>query len=216
MEPEANGPELRSRAVDRRETTLTWPGCSLREFLIAFFVISHFALGLLSILPQRSKIWGLPAFRAVGIFYRNNRLDQSWTMFSPPPTMSESLQYSVKLPGGWTPLIPLSSFALDEVKHRLVEPRGMFRLVSFLRVTAADKIPGGLSETSSRALYYQQLSYYFCRGDGNIPDIVAIRFYLVGRGVPDFFDTDKYGQPLPDSSEFDYQIPLYEQICSPR
>lgn len=213
MESEANPPEPGSKATGRRETMSAETRSRLWESLIVFFVISHFALGLLCTLPSRSKFWRLPVFREAGIFYRSNRFDQSWTMFSPPPRMRESVQYSVRLPGGWTPLVSLSSFALDQVKHRLVQPRGAFRLVSFFRATAADETPGGLSETSFRAFYYQQLSDYFCRGDGKIPEIIGVRFYLVGSGIPDFFDTDNYGQPLPGVSEFDFQLPLYERKC---
>jgi hypothetical protein len=90
----------------------------------------------------------------------------------------------------------------------------MFRVLAFFRASADDKIPDGLSQTSFRAFYYQQISYYFCSGDGKIPGIIGIRFYLVGSGIPHFFDTDKYGQPLPPISEYNSRLPLYEQKCS--
>lgn len=182
--------------------------------LIAVVVTAHFALGLLACLPRNSLAWSLPVFRELGTFYSSNRLDQSWKMFSPPPRVKESVEYSLHLPGGWTGLIPLNAFAADQVKRRLVQPRGMFRVMAFSRAISSDRIPGGVTETSARALYYQQLSDYFCRGDGHVPGLVGIRFYMVGSRVPHFSDTDKYGRPLRAISEDDFQYPLYEQDCA--
>jgi hypothetical protein len=214
MGPATAHPEIELSGQETDDAALARRRWNAWEMVIAFFVISHFAVGLLSTLPQRSKIWGIPVFRVFGSFYRNNRFDQSWGMFSPPPNMRESIQYSLHLPGGWSGLISPSSVPLEQVQRGLVQPRGMFRLVSFLRARASDKTPDGLNERSSRALYYQQLSDYFCRGDGRIVGIIGIRFYLVGKGVPDFFDRGKYGEPLPPISDFDFQLPLYEQKCA--
>jgi hypothetical protein len=179
-----------------------------------FVVASHFALGLFACLPRNSKIWSLPVLRELGNFYRDNRLDQSWSMFAPPPRTKDLVQYSLHLTDGWTSLIPLNSFAADQVRRRFIQPRGMFRVMAFSRSISSDKAPGGMTETSARALYYQQLSDYFCRGDGLVPGLVSIRFYIVGSKIPYYLDTDRYGQPLPPISDYNYQLPIYEQECA--
>lgn len=188
----------------------------LSQTIVAGLVVLHFSLGLLATIPPRSRIWTVPLLRTARAFYTHNRLDQSWSMFAPPPRVNTQIQYAVEFADGWTDLVPVQSFAMDQVKHRLVQPRGAFRLVTFLRSTASDQLPSGLPATGERAFYFQQLADFFCVGNGRIPGAVTVRFYLVGRRAPYFFTTDEFGRPHPPVRDFDFQQPLYEQACPPR
>lgn len=187
---------------------------SWKELAIVGLLVLHFLLGLVSVLPRQSKVWNLPALEHVGRFYETHRLGQRWNMFSPPPQHKRSIHFALQFPEGWTDLVELDGFASRQIKGVLIQPRGMFRLKAFLRASNRDSIPAGLSERSGRAFYYQQLTEYFCRGDGRIPGLIGIRFYLVGRTPPHFFGQGPYGQPLPPASDLDFQEPLYEQECS--
>jgi hypothetical protein len=184
-----------------------------REPLIAGIVVFHFTIGLLTGLPERSHLWSVPGLQRVAVFYARHTLDQMWSMFSPPPRGRYTIHYAVQFPTGWTELLPLDEVS-DRIAGRIVQPRGAFRLMVFLRSVNADTTPGGLTERSDRAFYYQQLSDFFCRGVGRIPDAVAIRFYVVGRTPPNFFTTDRWGQPLSPPADLDFELPLYEQRCA--
>ena len=180
---------------------------------IAGLVILHFSLGLLATVPPRSVIWTIPFLRTASALYSHNRLDQSWSMFAPPPRLQTQIHYAVEFADGWTDLVPLQAFAMAQVKGRLVQPRGVFRLVTFLRSTSSDQIPSGLKADGERAFYYQQLADFFCEGDGKVAGALTIRFYLVGHRTPYFFPTDQFGRPEPPLGDFDFQQPLYEQSC---
>jgi hypothetical protein len=186
---------------------------SWTEPVIAALVVAHLVLGIAAALPSRSRLWHVPVLGSLAAWYASHNLDQQWSMFSPPPRRRQSIQYALRFADGWTDLIALDPYT-SEVTGRLVQPPGAFRLIVHLRATNGDSIPGGLSDRSARAHYYQELADYFCRGAGRIPDLVAIRFYLVAHTPPHFFETDQYGQPLPPPTDFDAQLALYEQECA--
>lgn len=181
---------------------------------IGGLVVLHFLLGLLVTLPRRSEIWQIPVLTAAGAFYGRHRLDQSWSMFAPPPRVDTEIQYAVRFADGWTELVSLEGFATRQIKGTLVQPRGVFRLATFLRATSSDQLPSGLAGDGGRLFYYQQLADFFCAGDGRIPGAAAIRFYVVGHHAPYFFATDPYGLPEPPITDYEFQQPLYEQACS--
>jgi hypothetical protein len=197
------------RGVDRWRSSLP----ALRQATIASLVALHFALGLLATVPRRSRIWTLPVLATAGNLYSHYRLDQSWSMFAPPPQVNTTIHYAVEFPDGWTELVSLNAFAVDQVRHTLVQPRGTFRLVTFTRSSNADQLPSGLQPGGERAFYFQQLADYFCAGDGRIRGALRIRFYLVGHRAPYFFATDQFGRPQPPLRDSDFQQPLYEQAC---
>jgi len=203
-------PETGTPGADRRLSLFA----SWKEPVIVGLVILHFLLGLASVLPRKSKVWDLPALEHLGRLYGSHRLGQRWNMFSPPPQHKRSIHFALQFSEGWTDLVELDDVASRQIKGVLIQPRGMFRLKAFLRASNRDSLPAGLSQKSGRAFYYQQLADFFCRGDGRIADLIAIRFYLVGKTPPHFFDEGPHGQPLPPASDLDFQEPLYEQECS--
>lgn len=184
--------------------------------LIPLLVGLYYALGVLFMIPANSHLWEIPVVSRVGSFFVKHSLDQKWLMFSPPPRMRRSLAFVVEFDDGWSELTSLDGFVQDQVRGTLVQPRGAFRLLNFLRAAPADSIPGGLTETSLRAFYFQQISEFFCRGDGAIPGARTIRFYLVGETPPNFLDLDRWGEPLEEPSDWDFRTPLYEQACTGR
>src|SRR5262249_5352603 len=136
---------------------------SRKEPVIVGLVALHFALGVAAGIPARSRLWTVPVLGSVAAWYAAHNLAQQWSMFSPPPGRRQSIHYALRFADGWTDLIALDPYT-SEVTGRLVQPPGVFRLIVHLRATNSDSLPGGLSEKSARAHYYQELADYFCRG----------------------------------------------------
>jgi len=174
----------------------------------------HLVLGVVAGLPWRSLVWQIPVLAPSLAFYQRNHLDQRWSMFSPPPRRYTSIFYAIQFPEGWTQLQDLEGFAVEQAQGRVLQPRGAFRLMVHLRSTNADTLPIGLTPTSDRAFFYQELSDYFCRGAGRIPGALTIRFYVVGKTPPPFFEQDLYGRPVAPAADSDFVEPLYEQSCA--
>ena len=212
MEAAATTPSAHASAPRRGGRLLA----SWRERAIAALVGLHFCLGLAAGIPWRSHVREIPLLGSVLRFYERNHLDQRWSMFSPPPYRYNAIFYSVHFPEGWTELQNLEDFAVQQVRRRIVQPRGAFRLMVHLRSVSADTMPAALTPRSSRAFYFQQLTDHFCRGAGRIPGALAFRFYVVGKTPPHFFERDRFGQPLPPPADSDFVEPLYEQTCAAR
>lgn len=185
----------------------------MREPLIFGAVLVHFVLGLLAGLPSRSKIRDIPVLGRLCALYHGLNWTQRWSMFAPPAQANQDLQYSVLLPSGWTPLISVEKIILERSYGRLILPRGAFRVLVHLRQNNQDLPTRKVGVSSVRAHYYEKLCDFYCRGAGKIPDAVKIRLYFVSKGIPPFFEMDENGDPSPPASDWDSQVPLYEQTC---
>jgi hypothetical protein len=151
-------------------------------------------------------------FRQIHEFNDALRLKQYWKMFSPPGKAAGTLAGTFRFDQGWTELV-----VLGEVFHRrdpgqIIATRGHSRVHNHLRSHAAvDRGGGGLP--LSRQLFFDNLGLFYCRGIGRIPDLRAVRFYVIRRGIPPFHARDTNGHPAPPAEALDEQIPLYELQC---
>jgi hypothetical protein len=129
------------------------PGGSARwpRRWIASVVALHFLASLVAALPAESPVWRLSAPRHLRLAYVSHSLDQRWTMFAPPPRQDYSIHAALRLPEGWTEMFRLDGFASTRLRGVIFQPRGLFRLRSFLRPSSRDL--DGLHDRSFRAFY---------------------------------------------------------------
>ena len=184
----------------------------LRQKLIVAFVFVHFAMGSFLAIPSHYLIRQLPVLSDVAHYYDLLMgFDQGWLMFSPPPNVNRILNYATITKKGCGVLVDPFSEVRKEMQHSLIVPRGATRLLTFLRSSSKDL---SLAESKMRQFYFQQFSNYYCFGDGKISGLKKIRFYLVTEGMAQFYNKDQYGRSLPEASDYDSVIPIYERDCS--
>jgi hypothetical protein len=181
--------------------------------LVVVAVVAHFFFGFVAVLTERNHLFKIAPLRWGALLYSYLHFEQKWDMFAPPPRDADTIQYSLHLPTGWTELIDIGAPYFIQQKNRLTMPRGLSRIVAFYRASAEDARPERFNGWNLRSFYYQQLADYFCRGDGKISGLRGIAFYHVVVGLPDFFEKDELGQPLPPPSSFDARQRIYMESC---
>jgi len=185
-----------------------------RQTLICVCILAYFVVGTISLTPKRSPIQSAlaPLFTA----FRFIDMEQTWPMFSPPPQANSKLLYAVEYEEGWSSLVDVAAPSVETLQNNFVQPRGLFRVSSHLRVSVMKDLKRErLHEKDGRAFYYQQLADYFCQGDGKIEGIKTIRLYVATKSMVPYADDE----PLPDdlkenSSELTAQKQIYEQSCA--
>ena len=65
-----------------------------------------------------------------------------------------------------------------------------------------------------RKIYYTAISNYYCIGDGKIPGLEKIRFFLDIKTMPYYFEIDDEKLFRPNHKEVDEIRPVYERDCS--
>ncbi len=186
----------------------------MREPFIGALVLLHFVIGLLCFFEPPSTVRSVPALGALMDFYDTFDFAQTWRMFAPPAQTADELAYSFLFSRGWTPLLPMNRFLEEQAAGRRFLPRGYLRLANHLRHPNFHK--KSLKEEPFFYMYFQELSAFFCFGDGALPDLQAIRFYSVVKGIPPFFKTDRRGHPLPKAEDYDKVEAIYERGCHDR
>ena len=199
--------ERKHRSFER-----TWS--RIRRPLIAGALVIHFATGILCFLQPPCALLEVPALATFIAAYQNLDLAQTWRMFAPPSQTSDEVQLSMQLNGGWTPLIPLDGFLVEQGTGRTFLPRGYLRLANHFRHPIFQK--KRLQDELFYFQYFQAMSAFFCFGDGEVPHLEKIRFYSVTKGIEPFFRLDNQGHPLPEAKDFDSIEALYERSCEVR
>ena len=196
----------------RRSCERAWR--RVRRPLIASFLIIHFATGILCFLQPPCALLDVPALAGLISVYQNLDLAQTWRMFAPPSQTLEEVQYSMQLNGGWTPLLPLDQFLIEQGSGRTFLPRGYLRLANHFRHPLFQK--KRLKDEVFYFQYFQAMAAFFCFGDGKIPQLEKVRFYSVVKGIDPFFRVNEEGHPMPKARDFDSTEALYERSCAAR
>ncbi len=186
----------------------------MRRPLIASAVVIHFVLGILCFLQPPCALLEAPGVAALVGTYQDLDLAQTWRMFAPPSQTIDEVHFSAELPDGWTKLLPLENFLVEQGAGRTVLPRGYLRLANHFRHPIFQKKK--LKDEVFYFQYFQALAAFFCYGDGAIPQLRKIRFYSVTKGIEPFFSSDGAGHPLPKASDFNQVEALYERSCQTR
>lgn len=186
-----------------------WKGA--RRPLIGVCVSLHFLIGLLCFLEPPAAVLEIPGLPAAIEFYKMRDFPQTWRMFAPPSQTVDEMAYSLQFAGGWTPLLPAQRFLEEQGEGRFFLPRGYLRLANHLRHPIFQE--KRLTEEPFYLLYFQEMSAFFCFGDGAIPGLQAVRFYSSVKGIPPFFATDGKGHALPKAEDYDMIEALYERRC---
>lgn len=189
-----------------------WKG--VRKPVIGTCVALHFLVGLLCFVEPPAAVLEVPGLPVALEFYRLRDFSQTWRMFAPPSQTIDDMGYSMEFASGWTPLLPADKFLKEQGEGRFFLPRGYLRLANHLRHPIFQKEK--LRDEPFYFLYFQEMSSFFCFGDGAIPGLKAIRFYSVVKGIPPFFETDSQGHSLPKAEEYDKTEALYERQCEDR
>jgi len=188
---------------------------SWKKRLIFIAVILHFLVGIMAAFPPNyyiSQYLTYTPFYPFIKLYSFLDILQHWTMFCPPPREAVHVKYSAHTAAGWSPFIePFVELGEKFEKSFLVVPQGLTRILVFLRSTDLDL---NLEKVRLRKFYFYQMSNYYCFGDGKIPGLLGIRFFLDIKPVPYFYPNDEYGNPLPLASTKDNQVWIYERDCS--
>lgn len=186
----------------------------IRNRVIGCGVFLHFAIGLLCFMQPPSALLEIPGVPPLIELYGRWDFPQTWRMFAPPSQTVDEIGYALEFKGGWTDLLLLSEFLKEQAAGRVVLPRGYIRVADHLRHPVLRR--KRLEDEPFYFHYFQQLSAFFCFGDGALPGLEAIRFYSVSKGLPPFFSDDGRGNPLPAAGDYDKVMPLYERACSDR
>ena len=157
----------------------------VRRPLIAGALIIHFITGVLCFLQPPCALLEVPAVAGLISLYQNLDLAQTWRMFAPPSQTVDEVHYSMQLPEGWTGLLPLENFLVEQAADRTVLPRGYLRVANQFRHPIFQK--KRLKDDIFYFQYLQAMAAFFCFGDGHIPNLRTIRFYSVTKGVDPFF-----------------------------
>jgi hypothetical protein len=186
----------------------------VRRPLIGAAVAGHFAFGLLCFIQAPSALLEIPGLPSVLERYKRYDFPQTWRMFAPPSQTLDELGYALEFENGWTDLLRLNRFLEEQGAGRRFLTRGYIRIADHFRHPVFRR--ASLKEEPFYFHYFQQLSAFFCFGDGAIPDLKSIRFYSIVKGVPPFFKTDARGQPAPKAEDFDKIEALYQRDCRDR
>ena len=183
------------------------------QAFIATAVCLHFAVGCLAMMPLTSPIRQVPVLGSLVALYEWNSFRQTWRMFAPPPRSIISLGYALQFDDGWTELGLLDETLYQQAKGHLLIARGAARVATHLRPPIIRR-DSDLDQDGINRDYLQKLAGFYCHGDGAIPELRAIRFYIVVKGVRPFHPVLDNGQPAPAAEDFDSVDPLYERSCS--
>jgi hypothetical protein len=186
----------------------------IRKPVIASGVLLHFLFGLLCFVEYPSPLLKVPGMPLILDWYQRHDFSQTWRMFAPPSQTLDEVGYSLRFPQGWTHLLYLNEYLKQEGAGTVILPRGYLRIANHLRQPVFRKPK--LQDEPFYFLYYQQLSAFFCYGDGALSGLQAIRFYTVTKGVPPFTETDGHGHKLPRAGDYDKREAVYERNCADR
>jgi len=186
-----------------------------RKPVIGLAVALHFAIGLACFARTPSALRELPGLSQLTDFYIRHDFPQTWRMFAPPSQTIDEIGYALKFEGGWSQLLRADDFVRQYCAGGLLAPRGCLRLSDQFRHPMLKNERLDKDDVFYRH-YFQQLSAYFCFGDGAISGLRAIRFYSIARGVAPFFEKDDKGRALPHAKDFDHVIALYQRSCEDR
>jgi hypothetical protein len=175
-------------------------------------VCLHFVVGCLAMFPLLSPLRHVPLIGSLVTLYEWNSFRQTWLMFAPPPRSVISLGYSLRFEDGWTELGLMDDKLYQQAKGRLVVARGASRVATHLRPPLVRR-DADLDKDGLNRDYLQKLGSYYCQGDGQVPGLLAIRFYIVVKGVRPFHRDLENGKPAPLASDYDSVDPLYERAC---
>jgi hypothetical protein len=196
----------------RQRLTCVWR--RVRRPLIGGAVAGHFALGLLCFAQAPSALLEIPGLPQVLERYKRYDFPQTWRMFSPPSQTIDELGYAFEFPTGWTDLLRMNSFLEEQAQGRVFLTRGYIRIADHFRHPVFRR--ERLVDEPFYFHYFQQLSAFFCFGDGMIPGLKTVRFYSIVKGVPPFFATDSAGHALPKAEDFNKVEALYQRECRDR
>lgn len=186
----------------------------IRKPFIGACVALHFLIGLLCFIDSPAAIYEVPGLPGLIELYKLRDFSQTWRMFAPPSQTIDEMGYSLQFAGGWTPLLPANKFLEEQGAGRFFLPRGYLRLANHLRHPIFQEKK--LKDEPFFMLYFQEMSAFYCFGDGAIPGLKSIRFYSVVKGIPPFFATDGKGHALPKAEDYDKVEALYERRCDDR
>ena len=182
---------------------------------IGALVTLHFIVGICTFLPTQAAPRRWPLFGALINLYQAADFTQTWKMFAPPAQDVQEIGVSFQMIGGWSHMQSLDDQLRDSVRGRWLGqvPRGMIRLANHLR--PPQLVRASLEEDPVSKFYFQQLSTYFCSGQGRIPGLRKLRFYLIVHGIEPFYPEDDDGKAVPHAVARDRTQALYERDCTP-
>jgi hypothetical protein len=187
---------------------------TVRRPLIGSVVAAHFALGLLCFVQAPSALLDIPGLPWILERYKRYDFPQTWRMFAPPSQTIDELGYAFEFDDGWTDLLRVNTFLEEQARNRVFLTRGYIRIADHFRHPVFRR--PRLVDEPFYFHYFQQLSAFFCFGDGAIPRLKGVRFYSIVRGVPPFFPTTPDGKPVPRAEDYDKVEALYQRECSDR
>ncbi len=183
----------------------------IRRPFIAACLTVHFGTGLLCFLRPPCALLEIKPVAKLVDCYKDLDLAQTWRMFAPPSQTKDEVQFAVEMPGGWTSLLPLDHFLVEQGTGRMLLPPGYLRIANHFRHPNFQK--QRLQDEIFYYQYFQSMSAFYCFGDGSIPAMKAIRFYSVSRGLAPFYERDGDGHALPKASDYNKVEALYERRC---
>lgn len=182
----------------------------MKQHLILGGILLHFLIGFGAAIPAHYYVrQNLPGSRLLDL-YSAMHFNQSWPMYSPPPKRKLTFKFSGLTESGWTPLA--EPFPEESRKSRssvVLMPRGTMRLLAVF-FTHNDLLL--LQGSDDRKFFYQQLSDYYCFGDGKIAGLRKIRFFQEAKAAPLFYTKDRFDRDI--SAPNDQLTALYERDCS--
>jgi hypothetical protein len=184
-----------------------------RKPIIALAVLLHFAIGLCCFAVRPSALLDIPGLSRATDLYLRLDFPQTWRMFAPPSQTQDEIGYALRFEAGWTKLKSFDDFLKETVSGRTLLPRGYIRVADHLRHPTLRK---KLKDEPFYLHYFQQMSAFFCFGDGAIPGLKTIRFYSISKGVAPFFADDGRGHAFPKASDYDQVSALYQRDCEDR
>lgn len=139
-------------------------------------------------------------------------LNQEWSMFAPPPDYNAYITINYQLENGkWSRhempfagkyFIPNYGFFL---------PAGVERIATHIRYAPDDLI---LSDKKKhRMVFFSKFADYYCYGDGKVPNISEIRFYLNFNVMPYMYDKGIDGKRLPPVESYMQRKFIYLKKC---
>lgn len=186
-----------------------------RKPLIGCLVALHFALGLTCLARKPSALRELPWVARLTDIYLRYDFPQTWRMFAPPSQTVDEIGYALQFADGWSQIVHADSFIRQYCSGGPLLPRGCIRLSDQFRHPLL-KNDNRLGDDIFYRHYFQQLSAFFCFGDGAIPGLKAIRFYSLATGVAPFFEKNERGQAQPQADAFNHVTALYQRACEDR
>lgn len=184
---------------------------SWKKHCIVCILVIYFLSGIIVAIPPHFYIRKYLDLLPLPYSFMAKFNYQGWAMFAPPPLKHQTIKYAAITTHGWGKAQDLFPQMRKQLSESLIfVPSGILRPLNFLRYR---RLEDKSDIFPLDQFYYQQLSNYFCYGDGKIPGAIRIRFYVDIRGIPYFYPTTPDGiLKRPFDADDGLEL-IYERDC---